>query len=488
MPTIAELFQHALHNHQNGVLPHADALYRQVIQADPDHAQAHHLLGILAHQQGNLDDAAALIGRATTLQPATAVFHAHLGMVHMDQKNFAAAAACFRAAVRLQPNDAAIRNSLGIALFQAGSIDESAESFRRAIRIDPTVADAHSNLGNVLKEQGQLTEALACYEEELRIHPDYHQARWNRSLVHLLNGDYEKGWPDFEFRSTRPDTVQRSFPMPRWDGAPLADKTILVHAEYGLGDTLQFLRFLPEVQDRGGRVVFECPTALLGLLEGAPGIDQLLPAGQEPPKCTVHIPLMSLAGILGVRLTSLPGKSPSLVVAESRSRRWREELEVLAGFKIGVVWQGNPTQEEDRFRSVPLRQFAPLANVAGIRLVSLQVGPGREQLSAAPFPIADLGARFDPASLIDLAATLPCLDLVVTVCTSVAHLAGAMGVPVWVALRHMPYWVWLLERSDSPWYPSAKLFRQTERGNWDGVFERMAQAIASFSPGSQNRR
>ncbi len=186
---------------------------------------------------------------------------------------------------------------------------------------------------------------------------------------------------------------------------------------------------------------------------------------------------MSLAGLFDIALESLPGKMPYLTVGAARSKRWQAELSGLRGFKIGIVWQGNPAQADDRHRSVPLAQFASLAKVPGVQLVSLQVGPGQEQLAKAPFPITDLGCRFNPDSMTDLAAALPCLDLVVTVCTSVAHLAGAMGIPVWVALRHVPYWPWLLDRLDSPWYPSARLFRQKNAGVWDDVFNDMARAL-----------
>jgi tetratricopeptide (TPR) repeat protein len=487
MQAIADLFNQAVRYHQSGDLAQAETFYQSVIRADPCHAHAYHLLGILAHQRGKLQDAEAFLGRAVALHPTTAVFQVHLGMVFLEQRKSSQAANCFRQASALDPNDAQNYNYLGIALFEQGALAESAESFRQAIRVNPNVADAHSNLGNVLKEQGRLAEALACYEEELRIHPSHDMALWNRSLWQLLHGDYIKGWPDFERRWARPEAVPRSFPQPRWDGTPLHGKTILVHAEYGLGDTLQFLRFLPEVKERGGRAIFECPPALLELLQGAAFVDQLLPAGQEPPNFDVQIPLMSLAGLLGTTLASLPGKIPHLAVDSKRSKHWQAELNVLDGFKIGIVWQGNPTQKDDRYRSVRLAQFAPLAKVPGVRLVSLQVGSGQEQLKQVPFPVTDLGGRFNPDSLTDLAAALPCLDLVVTVCTSVAHLAGALGSPVWVALRHVPYWIWLMDRSDSPWYPSARLFRQKHDGAWDEVFERIAREISTFSPGSQNR-
>ena len=198
------------------------------------------------------------------------------------------------------------------------------------------------------------------------------------------------------------------------------------------------------------------------------------------PSFDVHIPLMSLAGIFETTLATLPNKVPYLQADPDLVERWRVELAVLNGIKVGIVWQGNPQQEDDRHRSVPLAQFESLAKVPGVKLVSLQVGPGREQLARVPFPVMDLGGRFDPCSLADLAAVLPNLDLMVTVCTAPAHLAGAMGVPAWVALKSAAYWCWLLDRSDSPWYPSLRLFRQKRLGDWGEVFAQMAEELSQW--------
>ncbi len=252
MQAVADLFNQAVRYHQSGALANAEALYQRVIQADPAHAQAYHLLGILVHQNKNLQTAEAFLGRAVALQPGTAVFQVHLGMIFLEQKKASAAADCFRRAAALDPHDAEAHKYLGLALFDRGALAESAECFRQALRVHPNVADAYSSLGNVLKEQGRLPEAMACYDAELRLHPGHHMALWNRSLVHLLYGDYKKGWPDFERRWARPEAVPRTFAQPRWDGSALTGKTVLVHTEYGLGDTLQFLRSCPRSKNAAG--------------------------------------------------------------------------------------------------------------------------------------------------------------------------------------------------------------------------------------------
>lgn len=233
--------------------------------------------------------------------------------------------------------------------------------------------------------------------------------------------------------------------------------------------------------------MLECQPALQEILATVAGIDQLVVPGDRLPPFDVQIPLMSLASVLGTTLETIPGPYPYLRPDTEHHRHWRGLLSTLPGFKIGIVWQGNKAQSDDRYRSVPLSQFAPLARIPGVKLFGLQVGPGHEQLADALFPVTDLGSRFDPASLSDLAAVLPNLDLVVTVCSAVAHLAGTLGLPAWVALRHVPYWCWSLAGTASPWYPTLRLFRQSRPCDWDAVFESIAAAVRQKLATEHNR-
>ncbi len=277
-----------------------------------------------------------------------------------------------------------------------------------------------------------------------------------------------------------------------WDGSPLAGKTILVYAELGLGDTIHFARFLPLVKARGGKVIFECQPALChadesqrhGFMAMA-GVDQLVAAGSALPAFDVQIPLLSLPALFGTTLATIPNDVPYLVADPTLIEYWRGQLATSpAGsfsgnrpFTVGIAWQANLSHQGHRFKSVPLRFFEPLSRLDNIRLVSLQVGPGAAQLSAAPFLVEDLGSRFDPNSLDDLAATMVNLDLIISIDTAVPHLAGALGVPVWVALPFVACWRWQLNRDDSPWYPSMRLFRQKVLGAWAEVFERIAAEL-----------
>jgi hypothetical protein len=311
--------------------------------------------------------------------------------------------------------------------------------------------------------------------------PDYPEAHANHAHACLQAGDWRRGWVEYEWRrKTKPCSPSR-FSQPLWSGESLAGKTILLHAEQGLGDTIQFVRYAPLVKRYDARVIVECQKPLLRLLAGCPGIDRLIGEGEELPAFDVQAPLMSLPAILNTTLENMPADVPYIFAAPELVARWRERLGSIEGFKIGISWQGNPRFPGDRFRSIPLRCFAALARLPGVRLISLQKGAGREQLVEVrdDFPVVDLADELDEEAgpFMDRAAVMKNLDLVVTSDTAIAHLAGALGVPAWVALKFAADWRWLLDRSDSPWYPSMRLFRQQTRGDWSQVFARMADAL-----------
>ena len=348
----------------------------------------------------------------------------------------------------------------------------------------------------VLKRQGKIEAAMARFEETLHLDPNYASARWNRAAVWLLQGDFERGWAEYEWRWTQPDFGHRRFVQPAWDGSPLAGKTILLYAEQGIGDTLQFVRYVPLVQERGGRVILQCPLQLMKLLATLPGIERLVVKDDPLSAFDVHAALLSLPAIFHTSLDNVPASVPYLQANADLIEHWRKELAksdvdyrtFASGpvFKIGITWQGNPAFKDDRYRSIPLARFERLASVPGVQLISLQKGPGIEQLQelGERFPILDLGNRLDEDSgpFMDTAAVLKNIDLVISSDTALPHLAGALGVPVWVALPLVPDWRWLLEREDCPWYPTMRLFRQTKLGCWQNVFERIAETLLHHVP------
>jgi len=511
MTPIPELVALGLREHQAGHLDQAEQVYLQILQAVPYHADALHLLGVLISQRGRDDLAVSYIERALTVKPHVAAFHNNLGFSYQALQRLDEAEAQFYQAIHLQPDFAMAHNNLGNVYRAQGKGVEAAECYRHAMRLQPDYFEAHGNLGVVLQEQGKLEEARACYEKALRLNPEHAETHLNQGMLWLTLGKWAEGWSEFEWRWRTKDMPGYGFRQPRWDGSALEGRTILLYAEQGLGDTVQFIRYLPLVKQRGGKVIVECQAPLVRLLANFPGIDQLLGRGTPLPAFDVHAPLLSLPGIFQTSLANVPAVVPYLQADPALVEHWRRELQKspkpevgsrksevespkseevqltsdfrlpTSDFLVGIAWQGNPTKPFDAHRSLPLARFAPLAQVPGVQLISLQKGPGTDQLSAlaGQFPVLDLGKRIDEASgaFMDTAAVMKNLDLVISSDTAVPHLAGALAVPVWVALPLASDWRWLVRREDSPWYPTMRLFRQTRYGDWEDVFERMAQEL-----------
>jgi tetratricopeptide (TPR) repeat protein len=481
-------FAEALNNLGNaqqrqGKLPEAAASYQQALRLRPDHAEPHNNLGVVLAELGRVPEAITHYNEALRLRPNYADAFNNLGNALRDQGKLDETVACYEQALKLRPDYAEARTNLGSALRDKGLLDEAVACYQQALRLKPNHAEAHNNLGNALRYQGKLDEALASFERALQAQPDFADGHWNRSLIWLLQGNFAQGWPAYEWRWRCKQLVPRAFQQPRWDGSPLGGRTILLHWEQGLGDTIQFIRYAPLVKERGGRVLFQCQSVLASLLATCPGIDQLLLEGAPLPDFAVHSPLLSLPAILGTALETIPANVPYVTADPQHVERWRAELGPIAGYKIGIAWQGNPKHKGDRHRSFRLTQFEPLAAVEGVRLFSLQMDAGIEQLAgvAGRFAVTDLGSRFDAASFRDVAAVMKNLDLVITVDSALAHLAGAMAVPVWLAVPFAPDFRWLLEREDSPWYPTMRLFRQKQLGNWEEVFARMTSTLKKTS-------
>jgi tetratricopeptide (TPR) repeat protein len=513
------------HNHlgllllRHGQLEQARDCFEQALRGDPADADAHNNLGVVLREQGRPDEAVACFHRALALQPDHAGAHNNLGRVCEDRGRLEEAAARYRLALCYQPGDASVQNNLGNALTRmsrpdealpcyqqavrlqsqepvfhsnlanaltlAGRPEEAEVCCRQALRLRPGFANARHNLAITLAAQGKFAEALAHNEEALRIEPDHSGARNCRALWWLQQGDFAHGWPEYEWRWQVGGVTRRTFREPAWDGSPLDGRTVLLYAEQALGDTLQFIRYVPLVKRRGGTVVVECQPPLARLLANCPGIDRLVPRGSPLPPFDVQAALLSLPRLLGTTMETVPADVPYLFADPGLVASWRQELDPSA-CNVGIAWQGSATFAGDRLRSAPLRHFAPLARVEGVRLFGLQKGPARDQIRAVArqFAVTDLGSSLDEAggAFLDTAAVMTALDLVITTDTAVAHLAGALGVPVWVALSVGPDWRWLLGREDSPWYPTMRLFRQSRPHDWDEVFERVADELRRRQP------
>jgi tetratricopeptide (TPR) repeat protein len=464
-----------------GKLGEAAARYQQALALSPDYTEAHNNLGNVFWKQGRLDEAAARFEQAIALSPDYAGAHNNLGNVLLKQCKLDEAAARFEQAVALSPDYAEAHNNLGIALWKQGKLDDAAAHHERAIALRPDLAEAHSNLANVLKGYGKLDEAVARYQQALALRPDFIEARWGIATCYLVAEDYERGWPAYEWRLRVPGIFPQHS-LPRWSGEPLEGRSVLLLAEQGLGDTIHFVRYARLLKRRGARVVLTCPAALGRLLANSPDLDELfiLGSAEELPRCDFYLPLLSAPGAFGTTAATIPCDVPYLAADRELTELWRRELaQTAGGFKIGIVWQGSRDFGLDRQRSIPLAQFAPLASLPGVRLVSLQKGFGSEQIATVDFPVLDLSGRLDEAAgpFMDTAAVIRNVDLVVAPDTAIAHLAGALGAPVWLALSRSSDWRWLVERHDSPWYPTTRLFRQTSSGGWPDVFDRIANAL-----------
>jgi Flp pilus assembly protein TadD len=480
------IFETALAHHQADRLPEAERLYRLVLKSNPNHADALNLLGVLAAQIGRYDDAVELIGRACSLCPKVFDYRKHLGGALSEKKDFPAAVVAYRHALELNPGCYISHDLLGAALRETGELEEAQASHRRSLAINPGNITAHLNLGLTLRKQGLIRESMASYRQAIAIDPQGCDAHWNLSVLLLLTGDYEQGWREYEWRLERKTftTLWPPLSQPRWNGQDLAGRTLLIHTEQGFGDAIQFVRYIPLLAARGARVILLCQPQLARLLESVDGVDQIVPGISSPadlPPFDLHCPMMSLPFLLGTRLETVPAGVPYLRANPSLLEHWLAKVNAAGcpGKKIGLVWAGNPEHVIDACRSSRLADFAPLAGVDAT-FFSLQKGPASSQAAAAPTGMKLIDLTQDLHDFADTAALVSGLDLVITVDTAVAHLAGALGKPAWVLIATEHDWRWLQGRDDSPWYPTVRLFRQQSAGQWPPVVERITRELADY--------
>jgi tetratricopeptide (TPR) repeat protein len=512
--SLQALYEEALGSHKRGDLPAAESLYRQVLAAAPQSFSARHMLGVLRAQQGAISEALDLLETAVRQKPdahdaqfnygnvlkkagrteeALTAFDralerkpdyaaARAGRAELlnirgnglrDRGLFAEALACYERALMDAPHSGDGLNNRAVALWSMGRFEDALTGFDAALAANPRYAEAHYNRGNALRDLARLDEAMASYDRAIAVDPAFARAHSNKGFCALLQGDFAQGLPLYEWRKRlNPPIESRLYAQPLWTGREdISGKTIFAYVEQGLGDTIQFYRFVTPLLERGARVVLSVQDSLLRLLENAIPRVALVDSRTVPAGFDYHVPLMSLPLALGLRLDSIPRSRPYLRTEPERVARWRARIGE-PGFKIGISWQGARTGIMTR--AMPLSCFERISRLEDVRLISLQKGFGTEQLNSLP-RVERLGEDFDagPDSFLDSAAVLESLDLVITLDSALAHLAGAMGRRVWVALKRVPDWRWLLERGDSPWYPSMRLFRQKSEGDWASPFADM---------------
>jgi tetratricopeptide (TPR) repeat protein len=468
------------HNEALASYDKALASYHKALAADPRSADTLNKRGLALWSLRRFDEALASYERALAIQPNHAEALRNRGTVLRDLNRRAEALASYVRALAVEPDDAVALNGRGLVLAEAAQFDEALISYDRAIALRPDYVEALSNRGLALQGLNRLDEALTNYDHAIALKPDYAQALLNRAMCRLLAGQYVGGWADYEWRWAATDNVGPRPPYVNWQGEDLKDRRLLVFAEQGLGDVIQYVRYLPIAARVGCRVTFLATPSLARLLPPAMGGIEVASSLPREREFDFQCALMSLPHRLGTDETSIPAAVPYLRAEDALVDRWQKRIGPK-GFKVGICWQGNPTAPAERGRSIPLDQFRILGQVPGVRLISLQKNHGLDQLARIPadMTVETLGDDFDGGgdAFVDCAAVMHALDLVVTSDTAVAHLAGALGRPVWLLLQHVPHWTWMLDRSDSPWYPSMRLFRQTRRDHWDSVFDEIAAAL-----------
>ena len=435
-------------------------------------------------------EARATFDKALALTPQDSEAHFLHGVSLALMQDYEQALLSFDRSLALTPNSPEVLNNRGVALGQLARHEEALESFARAVAVAPGYIEAHTNTANTLTTLQRQAEAVQAFDRALAIKPQDSYLQWGKARALLSLGDFRNGWPLYESRlqleHLRP--LQRHTDLQRWQGwEPIEGRTVLVYAEQGLGDTVQFFRYVPLLEARGANVIFEAQPALQPLLQTAPTHAQILPFDAPLPPFDLATPLLSLPGLLGADLDNIPGGVPYMSAEPARTAAWKERLAALPGLKVGLTWQGHiETEKHGGYigRSFGLAAAAPLAAIPGVTPISLQKGEASAQRSQVDFgsKVLELTDPWEMGSqeLLDTAALLSALDLVVTADTFTAHLAGALGVPVWVVLSASPDWRWLTKREDSPWYPTMRLFRQRTAGDWSEVFDRVASELAAL--------
>lgn len=509
-----DLFQRAARAWQAGDAAAAETLCRGILDHAPDHAETLNLAAVMAMGRSAHDEALALARRATHAAPENSGIHRNLGRICERMGAMDEAAEAFGRAAKLAPNDAgpvldAARtlaaagrpekadilcrrllaqkprhtgalNRLGMLLARTGREEEAAAVFDRALAVDSTSADAWTNKGALRHAQGRLDDALAAFDRALEIDPNHVDARFNRGQVRLLAGDFAQGWADYEARCEKPAWRRANpemVPDRRWRGEPLTDQPLYVFDEQGMGDTLQFVRYLPRVKERCHRVVLVCAAPLVPLLADGICADVVKARGEAMPEAPGRtVSLLSLPEIFGTTEKSIPADGPYVFADAGKSDHWRKKMPGHE-LRAGLVWAGNPGHANDRNRSCSLESLTPILELSGVTWFGLQKGAGCHQVQELPEPLQFFNLGPELADFSDTAAAIENLDLVVTVDTAVAHLAGAMGKPVWVMLPAVPDWRWGLERDDTPWYPTMRLFRQKTGEGWKAVVREMTREL-----------
>jgi Flp pilus assembly protein TadD len=477
----SDLIQHARKLEEAGSLRAAEGLYRRILREHPRNADALLALGRIYGRFGQIDGAASYYRQALLVDPGLAEGHYNLGSVLQQKGLYDEAVVHYQEALRLDPSHAMASVNLGSIFQQKGNFDDAILFYRKAVESSPELVSAHNNLGLALQEKGRFEEAMTCHRRALQIDPDHATVHFNLGVLLLMHGELRQGWAEYEWRKKFSNYQARNFARPSWDGGDISGKTIFIHSEKGFegfGDTLQFVRYVPLIAERGAKVIVECQKELKSLIVNVEGADRVISCGETIPAFDVHSPFLSLPYVFDTTLEDIPSKTPYLAADRRLVLKWKDKVRNnRSGLNVGLVWSGDLKHPRSQYRSCSLDIFAPLARLDKITIYSLQKGEASRQAKNPPAGMNIIDHTDDFSDFSDTAALMENLDLIISVDTGAAHLAGGLGIPVWTLLPFIPEWRWLLNREDSPWYPTMRLFRQPSPGDWNSVIARIADEI-----------
>ncbi|MFZ5906290.1 MAG: tetratricopeptide repeat protein [Nitrospirota bacterium] len=454
----------------------------EISSAESDHSEERYKKAVDFQNKGMLDEAILAYQKTIELNPKNAKAFFNLG-VALQKKGFIDKAIIYyEIAIGLNQEFIEAHHNLGVAYSEKGLFDEALICFQRTVQLNPDHAGAFYNMGNTFVAEGQFQEALRCYQKAADILPDFADAQWAIALLQLRFGNFEVGWKGYEWRWKIQDLMApRNFSQPHWDGSDIRGKTVLLHAEQGLGDTIQFIRYAPLVARRGANVIVECQQELVSLLKNVEGVGTVLARHETSPECDMHSALLSLPNLFNTTTESIPAEVPYLRTDGPRREKWRQKLSAEGSrLKIGLAWSGDLRMKYGHERYCPLEKFAPLGTIGDLIFYSLQKGGPSRQIFTPPEGMNIIDYAIEMNDFSETAAFIENLDLVIAVDTAVSHLAGALAKPVWVLLPFVADWRWMLGRDDSPWYPTMKLFRQPSRGDWDTVITAVTEKLRDF--------
>lgn len=468
---------------QNGDFKTALEFVLKAIEINSNVPKYYNTFGVILAQAGSEQAAVKAYRKAIELNNDYGEAYNNLGNCLQKQNKYAESIEYYDKAINLNPEYAEAYNNLAAAHYKLGNFKTAIENCRKAIKLKDNYAEAYNTLAAALQAEKRFDEAIECYNKTVEYAPDYAEARYSRGMLYLCHGEFAKGWDDYQWRlKTDKTKVTLRYDKPWWQGENFKGKTILVQAEQGFGDSIQFVRYLPMVKERGGTVILAEKPELIGLFRNLEGIDEIVDTAkviEGNVKYDLYITLLSLPKIFDTKIDNIPAQIPYLSAEASKILFWHDKIKTET-FKIGIVWAGNPIHGNDRNRSCALKDFIQLAKIKNVTLFSLQKGPGIEQMKSWPgdMELIDLGQEFEDFT--DTAAAIENMDLTISVDTSVIHLAGAMGKTAWALIPCEPDWRWMLNRQDTPWYPTIRLFRQKQYGSWEELFHRVADRVENL--------